>query len=391
MRILTFTSLYPNPAMPSRGVFVENRLRHLLADGDIESRVVSPLPWFPMAGRFAADHAAFAKVPATAERHGIPVCYPRYLNLPKVGMSLQPFLMAAAARPVLRQLIDDGYDFDLIDAHYFYPDGVAAALLARSFDRPLVITARGTDINLIPEYAIPRWLIKWGARRADHIIAVSGALKTKLAALGADCDHTTVLRNGVDLSVFRPATDRSVVRERLGFGGTVVLMVGNLVPLKGHQLVIRALTGLSGANLVIVGNGPEREPLENLAHELGLGHRVRFVGLVPHSELRDYYSGADLLVLASSREGWPNVLLECMACGTPVVATNVGGVSEVVAAPEAGRLVEARTPTNIRDAIRALLAAYPDRAATRRYAEGFSWDDTTAGQRAIFQRLCARP
>lgn len=386
MRILTFSSLYPSAAMPSRGVFVENRLRHLLADGDIESRVVSPIPWFPFAGRWSADHAAFGRVPRAERRHDIAIAYPRYLNLPKVGMTAQPFLMAAAARPVLRRLIDDGYDFDLIDAHYFYPDGVAAALLARWFNKPLVITARGTDINLIPRYALPRRLIQWAGRRADAMITVCQALNDSLVALGMAPDKVTTLRNGVDLATFRPPADRDGLRRSLDLQGTVILSVGYLIERKGHDLVIRALAGLPDASLLIVGDGPQRAALQALAAQLGVADRVRFTGALPHAELPRYYGAADVMVLASSREGWANVLLESMACGTPVVATRVWGTPEVVAVPAAGRLAE-RSPESLRDGIRALLADYPDRALTRRYAEGFSWDDTTRGQRALFSRL----
>lgn len=389
MRILTFTSLYPNPAMPSRGVFVENRLRHLLADTEVESRVVSPIPWFPFAGRLSSEYAAFAKVPAEDRRHGIPIRYPRYLNLPKVGMLAQPFLMAAAARPALQRLIRDGYDFDLLDAHYFYPDGVAAALLARSLGKPLVITARGTDINLIPRYAVPRRLIRWAAGRADHMITVCQALKDSLVELGADPAKVTPLRNGVDLATFQPPADRAALRQAMGARGTVIVSVGYLIERKGHDLVIRALARLPEATLRIIGDGPERAALEGLARELGLAERVQFLGSLPHAELPRHYGAADVMVLASSREGWANVLLESMACGTPVVATRVWGTPEVVATPEAGRLAQARTPEAIADGIRELLADYPERAATRRYAEAFSWDDTSRGQWDIFSRVCA--
>ena len=244
VRILTFSSLYPNPAMPPRGVFVENRLRHLVEDADIESRVVSPVPWFPLAGRLSSEHAAFEQVPGEDERHGISIRYPRYLHLPKVGMTLQPVLMAMAALPVLKKIIRDGYDFDVIDAHYFYPDGVAAAWLARRLNKPLTITARGTDINLIPQYALPRRMIQWAARRADAMITVCQALNDSLVELGAEAGKVHTLRNGVDLQLFRPPVEREGLRTALELSGTVVVSVGYLIPRKGHDLVIRAMAAL---------------------------------------------------------------------------------------------------------------------------------------------------
>jgi len=194
------------------------------------------------------------------------------------------------------------------------------------------------------------------------------------------------LRNGVDLVLFRPV-DREDWRPRLGFRRTTLLSVGNLVPLKGHDLTIRALRLLPEMDLVLIGAGPERAALGALARELNVGDRVTFAGTMAQEDLRHYYGAADALVLASSREGWANVLLESMACGTPVVASNVGGTPEVVAAPQAGVTMAERTPEALARAVRRLFAHAPDRGATRRYAEGFGWRATTEGQLELFGRV----
>jgi teichuronic acid biosynthesis glycosyltransferase TuaC len=169
-----------------------------------------------------------------------------------------------------------------------------------------------------------------------------------------------------------------------------LMSVGHLEPRKGHELVIQALPALPDVHLNIAGSGPDRKKLEDLAHTLEVQDRVRFLGPLPQTELRRWYGGADALVLASSREGWANVLLESMACGTPVVASNVWGTPEVVASPEAGVLMRERTPHGVAEAVTALRASYPSHEATRRYAERFSWDDTTQGQIALFQRIAAQ-
>jgi glycosyltransferase involved in cell wall biosynthesis len=160
---------------------------------------------------------------------------------------------------------------------------------------------------------------------------------------------------------------------------------------KGHDLVIEALPSLPEVRLLIVGDGPFRPELEALAGSLGVSDRVRFLGRRPHEELPELYEAADALVLASMREGWPNVLLESMACGTPVIASGVGGIPEVVAAPEAGRILPERTSAAIAATVKSLFAAPPDRAATRAYAEKFSWEATTRGQIRLFQEILARP
>lgn len=383
MKILTFSTLFPNSEKPGHGIFVETRLRHLVGSGRVQSRVVAPIPWFPSTNPRFGNYARFAKAPRHEVRHGIAVDHPRYPVLPKVGMSIAPFLLAQAVKPAIGRLIDEGYDFDLIDAHYFYPDGVAAAMLARHFNKPLVITARGSDITLFPGYALPRRQILWAARRADAIITVCNALRDEVVAMGIDAERVVSLRNGVDLQLFRPI-------ERSPNPMFTLLAVGHLVPVKAQDLVIGALPLLPGVRLVLAGDGPDRAKLENLARELKVMDRVTFLGAVPQAQLRAHYGAADALVLSSSREGWANVLLEAMACGTPVVASRVYGTPEVVAAPEAGVLMRERSYQGVADAVNALRANYPDRAATRRYAERFSWDDTTEGQIDLFESVLAR-
>ena len=378
MNILTFTTLYPNAVRPHHGVFVENRLRHVVATGEVRAQVVAPVPWFPLRSQRFGAYAEFAQVPRREERHGITVHHPRYAVIPKIGMSAAPFLMYAAVRPYIARLLRDGATFDLIDAHYFYPDGVAAAMLGRHFGQPVVITARGSDLNVIANHAAPRRMMRAAARRAAAVITVCRALAEALPRIGFDPARAHVLRNGVDLEMFRPVA-AAHLRARLGLAEPLIASVGNLTRNKGHDLVIRALARLPEASLVVIGGGPEEERLVRLTRELGLERRVRLLGAVRHEELREYYSAASVLVLASAREGWANVLLEAMACGTPVAATRVGGLPEVVTSDEAGRLIPDRTPEAIAATIAALLADPPARAATRAYAERFSWDETTRG------------
>jgi glycosyltransferase involved in cell wall biosynthesis len=276
LRILTFTTLFPNAAQPVNGVFVENRLRHLVAGGGISARVVAPVPWFPFrAARFGA-YGAFARVPAYERRHGLSVHHPRFPIIPKIGASLTPALMYAFVKPFISDLIRRDGDFDLIDAHYFYPDGVVAALLGRAFGKPVTITARGTDLNLLPRYTLPRRQIKWAARRAQGLITVCQALKDVLVQLDVPSEKIQVLRNGVDLEMFRPV-NRVKERDRLGLVGRTLLSVGHLIERKGHDLVIGALPRLPGVTLLIAGEGPERKALERQGRELGVRDRLRFL------------------------------------------------------------------------------------------------------------------
>ena len=387
MRILTFSTLYPSAARPTHGIFVETRLRKLVESGAVSARVVAPSPWFPFTSDKFGDYSLFAHVPRAETRNGLRIDHPRYPLLPKIGMSWAPLALFAAVLPLLRRQIHDGHDFDLIDAHYFYPDGIAAVLLGRALNRPVVVTARGSDLDLISTYAVPRRWIRWAAGRAAGLITVSTGLRRRLEVLGTASQCVRVLRNGVDLELFRPI-DRAAARRSLGFTRPTLLAVGNLVPLKRHSLIVEALVNLEDVDLVIVGEGPEQPRIKALARRLGFGNRVHLLGRKPQESLPVLYSAADLLVHPSSREGWPNVLLESMACGTPVVAANFDGVGDIIAAPEAGQILVEATPHCLADTVRGLLAAPPARAATRRYAEGFDWQSTSDGQIELFQRLC---
>ena len=390
IRTLLFSTLYPSSARPVHGVFVETRLRELLRTGEVETKVLAPVPWFPSTDARWGEWAKMAATPARETRNGIDVLHPRYPVVPKVGMTVAPLLLAAAAIGPLRRLQAEGFDFDLIDAHYFYPDGVAAAVLARLLRKPLAITARGTDLNLIPRHALPRRMIRWAARRADASIGVCQALVDVLRGWHIDPSHLHVMRNGVDLNRFRPLS-REQARRELGLDGAPLLLsVGHLIERKGHHLVIDALQLLCArfpqARLMIVGAGEERERLAQHACRREVASRVTFAGAIANDQLACWYSAADVLVLGSSREGWANVLLESMACGTPVVATNIWGTPEVVA-PHVGRLVVERSGNAIADAVQQLLASPPSRVAVRDYAEGFGWEETSKSQLSLFGQL----
>jgi teichuronic acid biosynthesis glycosyltransferase TuaC len=389
IRTLLFSTLYPSGVRPNHGIFVETRLRHLLRSGDVETKVVAPVPWFFSSHPRYAEYADFARTPRQEMRNGIDVRHPRYILPPRIGMNIAPVMLAAGALPTIRRIIAAGFDFDLIDAHYFYPDGVAAVILGRMLGKPVVITARGSDISQIPGHFLPRRMIQAAARRCAAMVTVCAALKAELAALGAEPARITVLRNGVDLERFQPV-DRAPARARLGMSRFSLASVGYLIPRKGHDLIIAALPALPDVDLFIAGTGPDEASLKAMAQRLGVGERVRFLGALPQDELRGLYGAADCLVLASSREGWANVLLESMACGTPVVASDVWGTPEVVASAEAGVLMRERTSAGIVEAIGRLRRKMPDRALTRSYAEQFAWDATSAGQLDLFSRVIAR-
>lgn len=393
LRVLLFSTLYPSSARPGHGVFVETRLRELLATGEIEAKVVAPVPWFYSTHPRHGPRALMAATPRRERRNGIDVHHPRYPLPPRIGQNVAPFALAMGAWPTIRRLIDGGFDFDLIDAHFYYPDGAAAALLARRLGKPLVVTARGSDLNVFGRDAVPRALIRRTGRAADASVAVCRALADTLLGWGTPPSRVHVIRNGVDTRRFHPVP-MPTARAQLGLDGEPLLIsVGHLVPVKGHELTLEALSLLlprhPRIHLCLVGDGPLREPLRDRARALGIADRVTFAGAVPNDQLSAWFSAADAMVLASRSEGWANVLLESMACGTPVVATDVGGTGEVVGDSGLGRLVPAGDPAAIAAAIEGQLACPPDRAAVRAYAERFGWAETTSAQLRLFRDVVA--
>ena len=395
MKVLLFSTLYPNAEQPNLGLFVRTRLQELMKRHAVQARVVAPVPWFPSTHSRFGHYAKFARVPQAEMQDGIEVLHPRYALLPKVGLWAAPLGLALAGLGPLRRLMAEGFDFDVIDAHFYYPDGAAAALLGRWLGKPVCVTARGSDINLYREHATARRAIAWTGRSVSASAGVSRALVDSLASLGVPSERLHLLPNGVDTERFKPL-DPQRCRAELGLpAGPLLLAVANLVELKGHALMLEALPALlkvrPDLTLAIVGEGGLRAALEQQARALGVHGQVRFAGAQPHAALPRWYNAADLLLLPSSREGWPNVLLEAMACGTPVLANHVGGTPEIVTTAVAGELLPHRDARTLAQAALRMLAAPRARAAVREHALQFGWAATSQAQHKLFQRMLAVP
>jgi glycosyltransferase involved in cell wall biosynthesis len=212
-------------------------------------------------------------------------------------------------------------------------------------------------------------------------------------SMGVAAEKITVLRNGVDAALFT-IEDQRAARRELGWpddGSPILASVGNLVPGKRHHLALEAATLIGGSRVVFVGRGPERARLERLADERGMAQRVRFLDEMPQQRLRLVYSAADVLVLASEREGWPNVLLESAACGTPAVAFAVGGIPEILTDPNVGTIVrKEQTADSLAASIQELLANLPPRETVRAAAVRFSWEPVLDAQLALYRRVAGR-
>lgn len=380
MRVLTFTSLFPNSQQPLLGIFVYQRIAHFARRPGNLVQVVAPVPYFPrwLPGTRWQN---YAQIPREERIGNLTVYHPRYLLLPKISMPLHGLLMFLGSLSLVRRL-KQKIDFDCIDAHYVYPDGFAATMLGRRLGLPVIVSARGTDVNLFPSFPLIRSMIRRTLRRAAGIVAVSKALKENMVKLGVPPEKISVIGNGVDTQRFQPL-DRQMARRQLGMPeeAQVVVSVGSLIPSKGYQLLLAAAAGIAprhpNLQIYLLGEGFYRARLEALAHEAGMQDRLHLVGSKPNEELAVWFSAADVSCLASAREGWPNVLLESLACGTPVLATRVGGVPEVITSSELGVLVDQDVASIARGLEQALERQW-DREALVRYAQTRTWDVVAA-------------
>ena len=309
-----------------------------------EVRVVAPVPYHPpilIGKRWGHSQVAREEV-----IDGMQVYHPRYFMIPKISMPLHGIMMSLSVLLLVKR-IQREFDFDIIDAHYVYPDGFAAVLLGRIFRKPVMVTARGSDINVFADLPFIRRLILYTLKKVDGVISVSDALKKRIVELGTPEKKIAVVPNGVDAKKFYPIA-KSRARESLGLPNDrkLLLSVGALESVKGFDYLIKAIRILidqfrvANVRLLIVGEGSLREELLQMISAYSLDAYVRLVGAVRHDELNLWYSAADLFCLTSRSEGWPNVVIESLACGTPVVATAVGGIPEIISSEALGYITD---------------------------------------------------
>ena len=380
MRILVYTSLYPCSANPLHGIFV-NELVDSLA------RVAQVMVMAPEDG-IQRLLAYSPRVGKTAQK-GEAVLRCRYWHIPKIFKSLDFRFMAWSSRKVFQQAL--AFRPDLVHAHYAYPDGAAAAVLAARAGLPLVITCHGSDINMLARSPSRRRPIAWGLRQAASVVAVSHDLAEKIANLGIPASRIRHIPNGVDLSRFSLG-DKFQARAALGLLADVPWLVaaGRLEPVKGYDRLLRAVARLENVHLLLVGDGGQRPNLERLSRELDISDRVRFVGRVGRDGLSVYYQAADALVLSSHSEGWPTVIHEALACGRPVVAPAVGGIPEALADPNLGLLLASAEPDILAAGIRRTLASHWEPAVLRQAAMAHAWDNVAARHLGLYSEALKR-
>ncbi len=390
--LVVFSSLFPSAARPGAGLFIRERMFRVARERPLA--VVSPQPWFPGQSLIRRLRPGYRpQAPALEMQQGIRVYHPRFLSVPGLLRRADGLSMALASFFLLRRLKRQGVR--LIDAHFAYPDGEAAIRLGRWLGLPVTVTLRGTEVphsrNPVLRPRLSRVL-----KAAARVFSVSDSLRQLALELGADAGKTEVVGNGVDTAVFRPV-DRAAARARFALpeNARVLISVGGLVERKGMHRVIDCLPALRAGSpdlhyLIVGGASPEgdmRAELEAQAARLGLAGQVHFLGSLPPDELKWPLSAADVFVLATRNEGWANVFLEAMACGLPVVTTDVGGNREVVCRDDLGAVVPFGDAAALQQALEDALAKQWDRAAIIDYAQANQWDRRVAQLLRAFDGL----
>jgi len=383
------SSYFPSTADPVRGTFNLQQAKALGAHCEVAA--VAPIQWFPVrlwhgAGPSAAPYAE------TVE--GLRTWHPRYALTPGIARDTYAAQMAAALLPHLARIRRE-YRFNVLLATWAFPDVVVGALAAQMFDVPLLAKVHGSDINVQSRYPLRRRQIRWAMNRAEKVLAVSGALRERLMELGVPDERIMVHHNGVDQGRFTPRSRRES-RMELGLEpeGKHVVFVGYLVEAKALHILLDAIARLRSTGRLdftthLVGCGPLENDLRTQAEALGITDAVQFQGRRPHREIPTWMSAADVFCLPSVREGCPNVMLEALASGRPVVATRVGGIPEL-ARDDNSLLVPPSDPVALGEALSQALSRQWDPETLRASVAGYSWETSAQALLNAAQTALAR-
>lgn len=394
LKILMLTRLFPSQAFPAFGTFCIERAKALAVHADV--RVMVPTPYYPKWLPGKEDWKKWTRVERQGTVEGnIRATYPRYASVPGTATWLQGVTMARSAHHDLESNYD-GWRPDVIDGHFAFPDGYAATRLGRAIGAPVVVTCHGSDLRQYPDIPVAGAMTRWTLRHADRVISVSSDLMRRSIELGCSTERAVFLTNGVDPTKFS-VRSQSECRTRLGLplDRKIGVYVGFLIDRKDQSLILHALVEIRQQGeqvplIVLVGDGPNRQRLESEVVALGLQNDVILTGQRRHDEVAFWMGAADWLLLSSSSEGWATVYFEAMACGRPVLTSNVSSAKDAINQPAYGSVVEPRTAAAFAAAMQAAAKTTYDENVIRHYAEQNSWEKWADNAMRLFTSLVKR-
>lgn len=364
MKIIILTTQYPSTYFPTSGHFVEKQIVALKTKINGSIVVIAPTPWLPRMLWFNKRWRRHVQTERERCKNGVTIYHPRYLIPPiKYFMPLRSFFMYLSIKPLIKTLLKTDREKCILHTNFISPEGFVGTLIKRKFGIPHICTIHGSDINIAPfQNKLDLILTKYTLRRCDRIIVVSNKLKEKVLSIENKLRNIITIYNGADPEKFRHIP-KDTARRMLGIKkqDKMILYIGNLIAIKGVDNLIKAFAKLlekydkkESMTLFLIGDGDERGNLTNLAKTLLVENKVSFLGAKPHNEIPLWLNAADFFVLPSLSEGFPLVIPEAMMCGVPIVATNVGGISEAITNKNTGLLIE---PDNV-DAISEAISLY---------------------------------
>jgi len=389
LRVLVSSGIFPNRVLVNRGIYNLKAATALAATCDV--RVVAPVPYIPGFVR-ARGYEWYTQVPRRDRIASFDVEYPRYFVTPKVGRGLHGWFLYASVRRYYQRVVRE-FKPDVILGYFAYPYGFANVLLGRDAGIPVFTFCRGSDIHSIAQHPSQARAIARALNASAKVFAVSAALKSDIVGLGVDASHIVVIPNGIEVDRF-PLRSRSAARSLVGIPveGRYVVCVSRLSHEKGVDVLLDAAARMTtrDARLVIVGDGPDENALQTRAQRLGISDRIIFAGARPHDEVPAWISSADVAVLSSRKEGYPNALVEYLACGRPAVATRVGGVPEILTSEILGTMVPAESPDALAQALDRALARSWDESAIAQAGRARDWNAVAADIRRELERATGR-
>lgn len=381
IRVAVVSNSFPNSEQKHRGVYIKQTVDHLAAY--VAIHIICPLPWFPD-WKFLSRYkkwAIFGRIPRNYKFENWDVISPKYLSLPKISAHLSTLLMFPSLFLALYRLHKKS-GIDVIHVHNVFPEGVTVVFIGKLLRIPVVVSARGTDVNeAFSSGKIRSLQISWALNKACKVTAVSLPLGNKILELAPAVKSVSYIPNGVDKKVFC-CKDRVAIREKHGVppDKKIALFIGKFRKVKGIEYLIEALSILNTENslnfdMVFVGSGPLQESYETSIAANNLQRNVRFLGNLSHDQISDWLAMSNALCLPSLNEGMPNVVLEALSCGVPVVATQVGGIPDVVTS-ENGILVPSQNSKQLAEALKSVVSKSWNAVHIEKSVAEFTWEIT---------------